>query len=255
MESKFPSEVIDLPSKGYFYATDNVLSNGQVEIKYMTAKEEDILTSRNLIQKGVVLDKLLQSLIITPVNYDDLLIGDKNAILFAARVLAYGKDYTVEVECPSCSKKSEQTIDLSVLNHKSVDFNNFTKGTDELEFELPSAKIRVTIKLLRNKDEKIIDDSLKGLKKISAQTGNDFEITTRLKNVIVAVNGDRDRQVINKFVSENLLSRDSLALRSFLSKVTPDLDTEFTFVCTECATEKQIAIPLTVEFFWPRGSR
>ena len=61
---QFPTEVIDLPSKGYFYSKDSPLSSGQVEIKYMTAREEDILTSQNLIKKGVVIEKLIDSKII-----------------------------------------------------------------------------------------------------------------------------------------------------------------------------------------------
>ena len=255
MVTQFPSEIIDLPSKGYFYPEDNALSNGTIEIKCMTAKEEDILTSKNLIQKGIVLDKLLQSLIVTPINYEDLLVGDKNAILFASRVLAYGKDYGVELDCQSCGKKSQQTIDLSKINHKKFETSKFSNGINEIEFELPSSKIKVTAKLLRSRDEKTIDDALKGLKKISSQTGTDFEMTTRLKNVITSVNGDTNREVINKFVSESLLSRDSLALRSFLKEMTPDIDASFDFVCSDCGYEKNIPIPLDMEFFWPRGPR
>ena len=253
--NKFPTEIIDLPSKGYFYPQDNILSSGRIEIKYMTAKEEDILTSKNLIQKGIVLDKLLQSLIVTPINYDDLMVGDKNAILYAARVLAYGKDYRAEIECPSCGKKSECTIDLSILDHKEIDFSKFIKGSEELEFELPSSKIKITVKLLRSRDERIIDDALKGLKKISLQTGIDFEITTRLKHIITSVNGDRSRDTINKFVTESLLSRDSLALRIYLQELSPDLNSEFIFSCINCGIEKSLGIPLTVEFFWPGAKR
>lgn len=255
MATKFPSEVIDLPSKGYFYPQDNVLSSGRIEVKYMTAREEDILTSRNLIQKGIVLDKLLQSLIVTPINYDDLLIGDKNALLYSARVLAYGKDYKVEISCPSCSQKSDQTVDLSLIEHKPIDFDKFERGRDEAEFELPYSKVKVTIKLLRNKDEKAMDENLKGMKKLSSQTGNEYEMTTRLKHIIVAVNGDTSKEVVNKFVTENLLSRDSLALRNFLQTITPDIQNEFNFSCTSCGLEKTISIPLNTEFFWPGGSR
>lgn len=254
-QGKFPSEVIDLPSKGFFYNQDNPISTGRVEIKYMTAKEEDILTSRNLIQKGIVIDKLLESLIVTPIDYTELLIGDKNAIVYASRVLAYGKDYKVEIECPTCNKKSENNIDLSLLEHKTIDFNKFNKGSDETEFILPQSKIKTTLKLLRSKDEKVIDETLKGMKKITAQTGTSFEMTTRLKHIITSINGVRDREKINKFVSEELLARDSLEIRSFMKSITPDLDTTFYFTCTDCGFEKELDIPLNVEFFWPRGSR
>ena len=256
MANQFPSEVIDLPSKGYFYPQDNILRSGTIEIKYMTAREEDILTSRNLIQKGIVLDKLLQSLIVTPINYDDLLIGDKNAILYASRILAYGKDYAVEIECPSCSIKSETVINLEKIENKKIDFEKyFVMGSRETTLELPASKIKITIKLLNNGDEKKIDSDLKGLKKLAAQSGSDFEMTTRLKNIIVSINGDTTPQKINKFVSEDLLAKDSLYIRSFLLSNTPDIDSTSYFSCSSCGTEKNIPIPLNVEFFWPRGSR
>ena len=90
MESKYPTETIDLPSGGKLYPQDSPLSSGKIEIKYMTAKEEDILTSANLIKKGVVIDRLLDSIIVTEgVGIDDLILGDKNAIMVAARILAY----------------------------------------------------------------------------------------------------------------------------------------------------------------------
>ena len=93
LENKIPTEIIDLPSKGLLYSKDNPLSSGKIEMKYMTAKEEDILTNSALIQKGTVIDEVVKSLIVTKINYDDLLIGDKDALMVAARVLGYGKDY------------------------------------------------------------------------------------------------------------------------------------------------------------------
>ena len=91
---KFPTEVIDLPSKGVLYPKDNPLSSGKIEMKYMTAREEDILTNQNYIKNGTVIDELLKALIVSKINYNDLITGDKNAIMLAARVLGYGKDYT-----------------------------------------------------------------------------------------------------------------------------------------------------------------
>ena len=141
---QFPTEVIDLPSKGYFYPKDNPLSSGKVEIKYMTAREEDILTSSNLIQKGIVLDKLLEALVVSDINMDDVLIGDKNAIMVASRVLAYGKDYPITFTDASSGRKREETVDLTKLDDKKVDFNQFTKEVNEHEFELPVSKRRLT---------------------------------------------------------------------------------------------------------------
>jgi hypothetical protein len=96
-EFKFPTEEIELPSKGLVYPNDNPLSSGKVEMKYMTAKEEDILTNQAYIRKGTVLDKLLKSLIIDKkINIDDLIVGDKNSLLIASRILGYGKEYKFE---------------------------------------------------------------------------------------------------------------------------------------------------------------
>ena len=90
---KFPTEVVDLPSKGKLYPPDSPLASGTIEMKYMTAKEEDILTNQNYIEKGIVIDKLLQALIVDKtIDYNELLVGDKNALLIAARILGYGKE-------------------------------------------------------------------------------------------------------------------------------------------------------------------
>ena len=112
---KFPTEVISLPSKGLIYPKDNPLSSGKIEMKYMTAKEEDILTNANYIQKGIVLDKLIESLIVSKVNYNDLIVGDKNALLVAARVLGYGKDYEFRATNPTTKQQEDFSIDLSTL--------------------------------------------------------------------------------------------------------------------------------------------
>ena len=132
-KTNFPTEIVPLPSKGYIYAPDNVLASGVIEMKYMTAREEDILTSQNLIKQGVVLDKLFESLIVTPINYNDLYVGDKNAIMVAARILGYGKDYVVEVDDPfSPGTKQKVTIDLTQIEHKEVDYSLFEAGKNEL---------------------------------------------------------------------------------------------------------------------------
>ena len=156
---KFPTEVVDLPSQGLLYPKDHPLSSGQIEIKYMTAKEEDILTSRNLIQKGIVLDKLMESVIIDEkVKLDDLLLGDKNAIMIATRILGYGKDYSVQVEDPNKGEKQEETFDLTQIKDKELDEKLFKKGQNEFELDLPASKVKITFKLLTHKDEKEIEE-------------------------------------------------------------------------------------------------
>ena len=247
---QFPTEIIDLPSKGYFYPSDNPLSSGQVEIKYMTAKEEDILTSSNLLQKGVVLDKLLEALVVSDINLDDILIGDKNAIMVASRVLAYGKDYEFEYVDPSNNEKKTHKVDLSTLEHKDVNFKKHTKGQNEFSFELPTSKRKITFKLLSQREEKNIETELKAMKKITKGTGVDPEITTRLKSSIISVDGNDDRTFVNNFVDSEFLSMDSFAYRTYLTSLTPDIDLSTT-VEFDNGEFEEIAVPITARFFWP----
>ncbi len=253
-EDKFPTEVIELPSKGYFYSEENPLSSGKVFLRYMTSKHEDILLSKNLVQKGVVIDVLLKELIATKgVNYDEILLGDKNAILFSSRVLAYGNNYLFESECKYCKNFSEHNINLLDLKYKEIDFSKFQKGIREIDFQLPYSKVNVTLKLLNSKDERELNEELKSLKKISMKTGIDSEISTRIRKMICAINGDSSYKTINKFVIEDLLSRDSLAIRNFMNKVSPDIELEILVNCENCYKDNKIFLPISTEFFWPRG--
>tara|TARA_R110000737_G_scaffold145463_2_gene175556 strand:- start:469 stop:1329 length:861 start_codon:yes stop_codon:yes gene_type:complete len=254
-DSKFPTEVIDLPSEGKLYPEGHPLRTGQIEMKYMTAKEEDILTSQNLIQKGVVIDMLLRSLIISNgagerVNYDDLLLGDKNAVMVAARVLGYGSDYPVEIPCPKCQAKQTETVDLAGLENKDVDIVN---DSNTFEFVLPLSKKTLTFKLLSHSDEEKIQAEVKRMKKKTHSSVISYDLTSRLKQVITAVDGDETIKAINNFVENEFISRDSLAFRNNLEKVTPDVDMSVYFECDECGHEDSVNIPMTVEFFWPRS--
>lgn len=250
----YPTETIDLPSEGHFYPEDHILSNGQVEIKMMTAKEEDILTNSNLIKKGIVLDKLLESLIVTPIKLDDLLVGDKNAIFFAARRLAYGDNYgPVKVPCPKCQSENQKLIDLSKMKSKPFDFSKFEKGQNEFEFTLPYTKKTVRYKLLTHRDENQIDAEIKGLNRINKNSST--EMTTRIRAMIISIDGDTDRNNIKRFVEQELPSRDSLALRSYVKENSPDLDMTFEFSCDECGNEERVTVPLTAQFFWPDAGR
>lgn len=247
----FPTEIIDLPSKGWFYPEGHPLASGKIEMKYMTAKEEDILSSQNLIKQGVVIDKLLQSLLITKVNYDDILLADKNAIFIAARILAYGPDYEVEIACPSCGEKSKHHIDLQSFEEKVVDFSGLPKHKNRFPYTLPASKKNIEFALLTHGDEKRIEEEVKKNKRFTKLVGVDPELSTRLKYIIKSVEGNEDQNAINKFV-DNMLSRDSLAFRSYLKEITPDIDTTFNFVCPHCEHEtEKMAVPITVQFFWP----
>ena len=248
--SKFPTETIDLPSEGHFYPEGHPLSNGHLELKMMTAKEEDILTNQNLIRKGVVLDKLLESLIVTQVKIEDILIGDKNAIFFAARRLAYGDIYgPVKTTCPRCQTECEKKIDLSLMKAKALDFTQYPKGQNEFEFLLPYTKKVVKYKLLTHRDEMAIDAEIKSISKINKNASSD--VTTRLRTMIISIDGVSDRAFIQRFVTQEMPSRDSLALRQHVREQTPDLDMTFDFVCDECSHEERVSVPMTAQFFWP----
>ena len=240
MEFKLPTETIELPSKGLLYPSDNPLSSGKIEMKYMTAREEDILTNQNYIQKGVVIDKLLQSLIVTEgVDYNSLLSGDKNAIMIAARILAYGKDYIVDIA------GKQATIDLTELNNNEIDASLVTKGQNEFTFNLPNTDNVVTFKLLNHKDEKAIDREITGLQKINKD--NITSSTSRLKHLLTSVNGSTENKDIREFVDNYLLAKDARAIREEYKRVNPDVDLT---VYPE-GFEEGVDLPITVGFFWP----
>ncbi len=252
MENKFPTEVINLPSKGWFYPEDNPLSSGQIELKMMTAKEEDILTSPNLIQKNIVLDKLLEAVVINKaIILDDMLICDRNAAFFAIRRLAYGDSYEAKLSCGRCGKENQITIDLSKMDNRLFEFERWPKGENNFTFKLPYSGKTVTFKLITKKDENKIEEELKGMEKVS----KDFrrEITTRLGHIIIALDGNTERAQIRRFVNEDLVSKDSLALRTHLRDTMPDIDTRFDFVCSNCGLERKEETPMGVEFFWPNS--
>jgi hypothetical protein len=237
-EFKIPTEMVDLPSKGLLYPEGNPLAEGKVEMKYMTAKEEDILTNQAYIKQGIVLDKLLQSLIVTKLNYDDLIVGDKNALMVAARVLGYGKDYDFVYDDES------YVVDLSTIENKVFDESLIKKGTNEFSYTLPNSGNLITFKILTAGDDKKIDAELAGLKKINKDSSP--ELSTRLKYLITSVNSDREAKTIREFVDNHLLARDSRLLREYIRQVQPDVDLTFTTTSGE-----EVAIPVNLSFFWP----
>ena len=237
-EFKIPTEIVELPSKGLLYPEGNPLAEGKVEMKYMTAKEEDILTNQVYIKQGIVLDKLLQSLIVTKINYDDLIVGDKNALMVASRILGYGKDYTFDYDGES------YTVDLSTLDNKSFDESLIKKGTNEFSYTLPHSGNELTFKILNTSDEKAIDAELAGLKKINKDLSP--ELSTRLKYIITSVNGNKETKTIREFVDNHLLARDSRLLREYIRQIQPDVNLTFTTNSGE-----EVAIPVNLSFFWP----
>ena len=238
-EFKMPTETIDLPSKGIFYPKDSELAKGVIEMKYMTAREEDILTNQSYIKNGTVLDKLMKSLIVSPINYNDLLIGDKNAIMVATRVLGYGKDYTFDY------LGEEYTVDLSTLENKPLAPIVEQCDKNEFEYTLPHSGNHVTFRFLTHKDEQDITRELEGLKKINKESSP--ELSTRLKYLITSVEGKTDKKDIREFVDNYLLAKDSRALREYVKELQPDVD--LTFFSND--GNNKINIPIGVSFFWP----
>jgi len=243
-KQKFPSEMIDLPSGGKLYPDDSPLKDGKIEIKYMTAREEDILTSANLIKKGLVIDRLLDSLILTKgIKSNDLFLGDKNAVMVASRILAYGPEYTCTMTNPKDGENVEHTFNLA-----DCPFKTLPKDVTENKFEvtLPVAKKKVTFRLLTGKEEENIARDLKASKKLGSQVLP--ELTTRLRYSVTSVDGDDSQSVINNF-TQNMLARDSMFLRQEMNKVTPDIQLEQE-IDIEGESVK-VNIPMTVTFFWP----
>lgn len=241
---KFPTEIVELPSKGLIYPKDNPLSSGKIEMKYMTAKEEDILTNQNYISKGIVLDKLLESLIVSKINYNDIVIGDKNALLIASRVLGYGKDYTFKAYSSETNQIEDFTVDLTTLKDKNLDPKDLKEeGVNEFDFTLPFSKTSLTFKLLTHGDEKAIDRELEGLKKINKDLVP--ENTTRFKYTITSVDGDREKKTVRDFVDNYLLAKDAQPLREEIKRVSPDVN------LTYGDTGEEVQIPIGVNFFWP----
>ena len=239
---KFPTEEVELPSRGLLYPKDHPLKSGKIEMKYMTAKEEDILTNQNYIAKGIVLDKLLQSLIITDVKLKDLLIGDKNAILIASRILGYGKDYKIRYN------GQEHTVDLSLLENKTIDKDLFKGGKNEFDWELPHSGTKLTFRLLTDGLDKEIEAEIKGIQKINK--GASPEISTRMKYLITSVEGDSSGKTVRDFVDTYLLARDAKALRDHIIKIQPDIELKAT-ITNEYDELEEIDVPISLNFFFP----
>jgi hypothetical protein len=241
-----PTEIIELPSKGIPYPEGHPLKSGKLEMKYMTAKEEDILTNQSYIKQGVVLDKLFQALIVTPFDYGDLLIGDKNAVMVAARVLGYGAKYETEVNAPSGNKQVVE-VDLTQLKDKEIDWDLHTSGKSQFEFELPASKHKITVKLITQADNKKIDAEITGLSKVKKEA----PLTTRLKYMITAVDDNTESAFIRKFVDTELLAIDSRAIRNFLNKVTPDVELKIDVVDEATGEPFSSNFTIGLDFFWP----
>jgi hypothetical protein len=248
-ELKYPTETIPLPTKGWFYPDNHPLASGEIELKQMTAKEEDILANQELLKKGKVLDRLLESLIVNKaITQEEILAPDKNAIFIAIRRLSYGDDYPVSITCPSCGGSNKVNINLSQFEFKNTDFSKHTKGQNSFTFTFPDCKKTITYKLLNQIDEMAIDAELTNLKKVSKEAIGD--LTVRLKHLITSIDGNPDKAAIRKFV-DTLKAKDSLALRKNFKETIPELDRTIDFKCNNCPFERRMDMPIEASFLWP----
>lgn len=247
-----PTEFVELPSQGKFYDEDHPLHNEEsIEIRHMTAKEEDLLTSRTLLKKGLAIERLLKSIIVNrSIDPDSLLVGDRNAIIIAVRISGYGNVYTTQITCPACTATQDYTFDLNESQTykgediEEMDVTETAEGTYEVW--LPRLETTVTFRLLTGYDEKKL---LGTTKKTRAQL-IDKAVTTQLNHMIVGCNGISDTQLLRQLV-ENMPSADARYLRRAYKLAAPNIDLTQLFVCDECDHEQDMEVPLTADFFWP----
>lgn len=251
-----PTEFVELPSRGKLYPPEHPLHNEEsVEIKFMTAKEEDILTSKALIRKGLAIDRMLESIIVNKnIKVDELILGDKNALVVAARISGYGSEYEISVQCPACEEKVRHTFDLSKLEHSEQDFDSIgVEITENNTFKSSLYKLKnvVEFRLLTGKDELATLHEMEMKKKNKVKTMLDSNATSQLKRAVVSVDGITDKVQISRFI-DNLPALDARYLRGLIKKVTPEVDMSQTFECASCGHEEEMEVPFTVEFFWPK---
>ena len=248
-----PTEFIELPSGGNHYPEGHPLcGEPTLEIKQMTAKEEDILTSRTLLKKGVALDRVIQSLIVNKaIDPDSLLVGDRNAIIVSTRVSGYGNVYTTKVSCPNCAEAQDYSFDLNEADiypgDDLLDWNVTSKGNGAFETVLPRTGVTVTFRLLTGHDEKRLVKAAEADRK---RKGGERNISRQIVSMVTAVNGDESAEAINYLVT-NIPSIDSRHLRNAYKAAAPNIDLTQHFECAECDYEQPMEVPLAAEFFWP----
>jgi hypothetical protein len=248
-----PTEWVDLPSRGKYYPENHPFYNcEQIEIKYMTAKEEDILSSRSLLKKGLAIDRMIKSVLTSPVDVNSLLTGDKSAIMIAARITGYGAEYPVSLECPVCSTRTETKWDLSKMEVKEPDEEWLLKHKIEetsvgFKLVLPKTGVTVGVRYMTGHDENRMEQVEKTKKKHNL---GESRMTDQFKAMITDINSLDDRALINKFV-DSMPAVDSRVLRRTYAEKRPDIDTEMVWTCNDCYSESEVEMPMTAQFFWP----
>tara|TARA_R110002110_G_scaffold11566_1_gene55516 strand:+ start:498 stop:1403 length:906 start_codon:yes stop_codon:yes gene_type:complete len=245
-----PRDFVMLPSKGRVYSSDSALHNmEELEVRHLTAADEDIMTSRALLRSGKAIDTMLSNVIINKsINVEQLVSGDKNAILTFLRITGYGPEYPVDLECPNCDEQVSYDFDLSQLKMKFLDNDPVSEGQNRFGFELPSG-VNIEFKLLNSAEDAAITAEQEKYKKVT-KSPLEKTVTTRLKHQIVSIDGKDNKSLINNFV-DNMNVRDSRAFRKYLEDLEPDVIMKQDFVCPMCSHTEEVDIPVTVGFFWP----
>jgi len=245
-----PTEYVDLPSGGTLYPEGHPLHNVEtVEIRHMTAKEEDILTSDTLLRKGIAIDRLVESVLVDKnLHPSTFLVGDKNAILVASRITGFGTQYDATVGCPECTEAQSETFDLGAIQTKVVDTGDAeVTPTGTYIFQLPASQVNIEIKLLTSGDETRITQTIANRRKNKLPETNS---TLLLKALIVSANGVSDPVQLSQ-LAELLPLQDAKHLRTMYQQLRPDVDMTFPFDCDKCSYVGEVTMPLTAEFFWP----
>lgn len=245
-----PVETIPLPSAGRVYPPQSSLHGREtVDIKAMTAREEDILTSRALLKKGTVITELIKSCLIDKtINPIDMLTGDRNAMMVAIRITGYGAEYDVEVECNECASKLPRTFNLGELPIRRLEIAPVQEGMNLFEFMLPYSKKAVRFKFLTGRDEEEIMATAEKQKKLQLQ--GEASVTTNLLYSIVSIEGVEDRAKIAGFV-KMMPARDSLALRNYIRDNEPGITMRQEVTCPSCSHAEEVVMPIGVTFLWP----
>ena len=252
MQFATPTEFVDLPSKGRFYTEGSTLHGKEsVEIRFMTAKDEDILTSKSLLKKGLAIDRLLQNILVDKsIKLTDMLIGDKNALVVAARVSGYGNEYSTKVTCPACQHVQDYEFDLDDhrLKEGGESLNATYTDNSTWEVECPKSGVKVEIQLLTGADEKWLTTTQANRRKNKLPEST---ATDQLKLMIRSVNGDEKQATVNKFIN-SMPAQDARFVRSTYEELMPDLDLTQHFDCQECGFDMNMEVPFTTDFFWPK---
>jgi len=247
-EYTIPFDIVPLPSRGLLYKDGPLAGAESVEVHYLTAIQEDILTSPNLLASGEMLDTLIGSVLKDKtINPASLSLGDRNAIVIWLRSTGYGAEYPVRLVCNSCNSEWENEFDLSTLNVRELEILPDNDGL--FIFKLPQLKTNIRFRMLTSEDENNI---LKRVEAIQRKQGSSIDNSMSLKMMasIVEVDGVQDSLAIKSFV-ESMPVRDARAFREYVNKIEPGVLMTQEATCPKCKNVSQEVIPIRGNFFWP----